>query len=190
MKLTSSNFAAAMGLNPYMSRQKLFRVLTHREEREPINEDIQRGLDNEPRAVAAAEAITGLIFSRTGDNQKHYEDVELAGGIAVPVYGTTPDGDCGSTGLEVKCPRQLKDEPPVHYLPQVQGQCWIAGFDSVIFAQWVEDEGERAWVIHRSDEYIIAMKELLKDFRLCLIKDEAPKRRKKPILPTLNIVRI
>ena len=190
MKLTSSNFAAAMGLNPYMSRQKLFRVLTGKEEREPINDDIQRGLDNEFRAVAAAEAITGLIFSRTGDDQKHYEVLEMAGGVSIPTYGTTPDGDCGHTGLEVKCPRALKEEPPIHYLPQVQGQCWIAGFDTVVFCQWTEDDGSRAWMIPRSEEYIEQMKQLLIDFRVCLINDTEPKRRKKPVLPTIEIVRI
>ena len=72
MKLTSSRFATAMGLNPYQTRQKLWRVMTEREEREDIsgNEDIQRGVENEFRAVAAAEAITGLVFSATGEDQK------------------------------------------------------------------------------------------------------------------------
>jgi hypothetical protein len=181
MKLTSSNFAAACGINPYMSRQKLFRVLTGKEERDPMNDDMQRGLDNEFRAVAAAEAITGLIFKHTGEGQKHY---------LLNDYGTTPDGSCGSTGLEVKCPRALKDEPPIHYLPQVQGQCWIAGYDTVVFCQWHEDEGSRAWTIPRSDEYIAQMKDLLEEFNACILKDEPPKRRRKPVLPALSITRI
>ena len=180
MKLTSSNFAAAMGLNPYTSRQKLFRMLTEREERDPMNEFMRWGIDNEFRAVAAAEAITGLIFKDTGDNQKHYTMYE---------YGTTPDGKCGSTGLEVKCPQSLKDEPPVHYLPQVQGQMWIAGFDTVVFCQWTEEES-RAWMIPRNEEYIVQMEELLGDFRLCLVNDTPPKRRKKPVLTKLETVRI
>ena len=189
MKLTSSNFAAAMGLNPYQTRQKLWRVMTSREERDPMNEFMQWGVDNEFRAVAAVEAITGLIFSNTGENQHHYDMVTYGDGGRIPKYGTTPDGNCGSTGLETKCPQTLKDEPPVMYLPQVQGQCWIAGFDTVVFGQWTEEE-TRVWTIARSDEYIAAMECLLADFVLCLTNDTEPKRRKKPVLPELNITRI
>ena len=180
MKLTSSNFAAAMGISPWMSRQKLWRILTEREDREPVNEFMQHGLDNEFRAIAATEAITGLVFMETGSNQVHY----TAHG-----YGTTPDGRCGSTFVETKCPQKLTDEPPSHYLPQVQGQMWIAGGDTVIFSQWTEEE-TRAWIVPRSEEYIQIMTPLLADFVLCLTNDTEPKRRKKPVLPELSITRI
>ena len=183
VKLTSSNFAAAMGLNPYLSRQKLWKELTGREPRPDLsdNVDVQRGVENEFRAVAAAEAITGLLFQATGANQKHYTMHE---------YGATPDGHCGSIGLEVKAPRTIADTVPIHYLPQVQGQCWIAGFDTVVFCQWTEMDGSRAWMVPRSDEYIAVTEELLAEFRLCLVNDEPPKRRKKPVMPEVSITRI
>ena len=180
MKLTSSRFAAAMGLNPYQTRQKLWRVMTEREPGDPMNEAMQWGIDHEKNAVASVEAITGLLFHATGERQKHYTMYE---------YGTTPDGHCGSTGLEVKCPQKLADTVPVHYIPQVQGQCWIAGFDSVIFGQWTYEE-TRVWMVPRSEEYIAQMEGLLAEFRLCLVNDEEPKRRKKPTMPDLTITRI
>jgi len=118
-----------MGVSPWQSRQKLWRVLTGVEERDPVNDNMLWGINNEYKAVAAVEAITGMLFQYTGSNQKHYTtDVD---GI---LLGATPDGECGSTGAEVKCPQKLTDSPPPHYLPQVQGQMLIAGFDPVIFA--------------------------------------------------------
>ena len=53
-----------------MSRQKLFRVLTGREMRDPMNQAMQWGIDNEYRAVAGVEAVTGILFEHTGKNQK------------------------------------------------------------------------------------------------------------------------
>lgn len=184
MKLTSSNFAAAMGISPWCSRQKLFRQMTGRENRDPLNAAMQWGIDNECRAVAAAEAMTGLLFQHTGDDQQHYQlNVD---GIW---FGTTPDGRCGSTGLEVKCPQKLTDEPPLHYIPQVQGQMWLAGFDTVIFGQWTPDES-RFWRVGRSEEYIDQMRGLLGDFIGDLSSDNEPKRRKKPVMPEVNFERI
>lgn len=180
MILTSSNFAGAMGISPWQSRQKLWRVMTGRENRDPINANMQWGIDNEHRAVAAAEAITGMLFWNTGGNQVHHVDGR---------FGTTPDGSHQRVGLEVKCPQSLTDEVPDHYIPQVQGQMWIADFDRVVFCQWTPDEA-RAWWVIRSDEYIEAMRPLLDDFLACLDSDTQPKRRKKPTLPEVETKRI
>jgi hypothetical protein len=154
--------------------------MTGRENRDPVNANMQWGIDNELRAVASVEAITGLLFQDTGERQKHYTNGD---------YGTTPDGKCGSTGLEVKCPQNLAETVPEHYLPQIQGQCWIAGFDTVVFGQWTYAES-RIWTVARCDEYIDAMFDLLKEFREHLINDTEPKRRKKPLMPELTITRI
>tara|TARA_R110002020_G_scaffold159106_3_gene342754 strand:- start:3809 stop:4366 length:558 start_codon:yes stop_codon:yes gene_type:complete len=184
MKLTSSEFAAAMGICPYSSRQKLFRIKKGTQERDPMNDFMQWGIDNEFKAVASAEAITGKVFKHTGDRQKHYVMATSEG-----EYGTTPDGSADYLGLEVKCPQSLKDDVPVHYLPQLQGQMWIAGFSQVLFLQWTEEES-RAWMVQKSDDYIFDMKQLLKDFRLSFEENTEPKRRKKPVLPFLTIERV
>jgi len=190
MKLTSSNFAAAMGVSPWQSRQKLFRVMTGLENRDAMNANMQWGIDNEHRAVAAAEAITGEIFLNTGEGQIHYESSAGMSGKEEWSWGTTPDGDNGDNiGLEVKCPQALKDDVPDHYLPQVQGQIYIAGFDSVVFCQWTPEES-RAWRVTHSIDYIDHMVELLDEFMLCLVNGEQPKRRKKPVMPEIKTERI
>lgn len=184
MKLTASNFGAALGLSPWQSRQKLFRVMLGIEPRDPMNANMQWGIDNELTAVAGVEAHTGIVFDFTGKNQRHLT-VEIDG----VTLGATPDGSCGSTGIEVKCPSKLPDEIPPHYVPQILGQCLIAGFDSVFFSAWTPTE-QRIWHVPRSSEYIEFMLPLLTEFIDYLKSDTEPKRKKKVIPPDFENERI
>lgn len=184
MKLTSSNFAAAIGLSPWQSRQKLYRVMQGIEPRDPMNSAMQWGIDHELDAVAGVEAHTGIMFDFTGKNQRH-----LAVDVDGLTLGSTPDGSCGSTGCEVKCPGKLPDEIPPHYVPQIMGQCLIAGFDSVFFSSWTMDE-QRIWIVPRSEEYIAFMLPHLREFMDYIESDTEPKRRKKPAPPEINHERI
>jgi hypothetical protein len=187
LKLTSSNFAAALGLNPYMSRQKLFRILTERQERDPINDMMQWGIDHEKDAVAGVEAITGILFDYTGENQQHF----TGDWMDIPI-GTTPDGLCLvsdnktiDVGLEVKCPVKMYDSVPIHYMPQVQGQASIIDFGGVYFSAWTP-ESQRVWVVPASVEYATWMLPLLAEFMDYLDDDEEPKRKKKVIPPEVK----
>jgi hypothetical protein len=180
MKLTSSNFGAALGLNPWMSRQKLFRVMTGKESRDPLNDKMAWGLDHEHDAVAAVEAHTGLMFDYTGKNQQHIERA---------CYGTTPDGSCGHIGLEVKCPSKLYDDVPAHYMVQVQGQAWLAGFEQVYFGAWTPEE-TRIWRVDSGGEYVKWMMPLLTEFMTYVQDDVEPKRKKKVIPPEVITERI
>lgn len=184
MNLTASNFAAAIGVSPWQSRQKLYRVMLGIDPRDPLNAAMQWGIDHELDAVAGVEAHTGILFDFTGKNQRHIV-VDIDG----MTLGGTPDGSCGSTGLEVKCPSNLPDDIPPHYAPQVQGQCLVAGFDSVFFSSWTPFE-QRIWHVQRSAEYIAWMIPLLDEFISYLKADEQPKRKKKPTPPEIECERI
>jgi len=187
MELSSSQFAAAIGINPYQSRQKLAQVLRG-EITVEINEFMQWGIDHEIDAVMAVEAETGLIFEQTGDAQRHHT-------LIIPDtdywLGTTPDGLAEGirTGLEVKCPQTLRDEVPAQYMPQIQGQMWIAELDAVIYAEWTEDE-TRIWQVAAHDEYVHWMSPLLLDFLDTVAAGKAIRRRKKPVPPTVATMRI
>lgn len=63
--LTASDFGAALGLNPYVSRQKLWRIKTGQEvvERSP---DILRGHENERNALELYEVETGMLVRQVG----------------------------------------------------------------------------------------------------------------------------
>ena len=192
MKLTSSNFAAAIGISPWCSRQKLFRQLAGLVERDPVNEDMQRGLDNECNAVAAIEAHTGFLFRDTGDRQRHYT---INGGAHE--YGTTPDGRAVTTvdgrtliiGAEAKCPRSVWDEPPAYYIPQVIGQAHIAKFHSVLFCGWTPDE-TRIWLYTYQPEDWAWLHPLLEEFMANLADGREPPRGRRPKLPEVNMERI
>ena len=174
MHLTASNFAAAAGISPYQSRQKLWRILTGREQRDPPNEVMQWGIDNEHRAVAAVEAACGIFFSDTGEGQRHYTIDAL--GLSL---GATPDGRDGRTGLEVKCPRAIYDDIPAHYIPQLIGQAMCADMDAVIFAAWTP-QALRVWRYEHEQEAADWLLTAIEDFALCLADDVEPKRRRKP----------
>lgn len=96
-----------------------------------INAVMQRGIDLEPKAFAAYEALTGSVAVRTGflAHTAHLAGCSLDGHID------------GFTGIvEIKCPKSAthlkywrgKGEPPSDYLPQITHNLWITG------AQWCD----------------------------------------------------
>lgn len=180
MKLTSSNFAAAIGLNPYQSRQKLWRCLNGLESR-PFVAAMQWGIDHESDAVAGLEALTGRFLRETGDRQKHYT---IMGNDESWTYGSTPDGRDGSVGAEVKCPGKMWDDPPLYYLPQLIGQAHIAGFDEILFSAWTPED-QRVWVYKHDPAYWEWMEPLLSKFMQDWDEGVEPKRAKKPALPDI-----
>lgn len=95
-----------------------------------INAAMQRGIDLEPAAFAAYEALTGQMALRSGFLA---HDTQLA--------GCSLDGHVGAFAgiLEVKCPksathlRYLKGGAvPSDYLPQITHNLWVTG------AQWCD----------------------------------------------------
>jgi putative phage-type endonuclease len=144
-RLTASNFGAALGLSPHMSRQELWRQLTGRSQFAG-NVATDWGTEHEAEAISAYEEQTGNI-------------VLPASFVRFGEWGCSPDGYVGDFGLvEVKCPytQKLYEEWPDHYRAQVIGQlaitcrqwcdcwCWTPGGAVVVekiysdIAQWVE----------------------------------------------------
>ena len=128
--LTASDFAAALGIHPYMSRQKLWRIKTGQETVESTW-DIARGIANEQDALAQYEVEAGVLVCPVG----------LVAHAAEPWAGATPDGAVGCDGLvEVKCPREFRPEPPIYHVAQMQGQMEILGRQWCDYVQWVNGE--------------------------------------------------
>lgn len=89
------------------------------------NAAMQRGIDKEPDALAAYEALTGLMAWPVGF--LGHDDM---------MAGCSPDGlvDEGNGVLELKCPKSathlsyLKaDRIPALYMPQLTHNLWITG---------------------------------------------------------------
>ena len=141
-RLTASQFGAALGLNPFCSPQKLWRIRVGLEVVEN-NFHLQRGTDNESIAIAEYEVETGYLVHEAG-LVLHPAHDWLAG---------TPDAAVGDDGLvEVKCPAQIRSEPPPYHLAQMQGQLEITDRDWCDYVQWHEGaititrvERDREW---------------------------------------------
>ena len=127
-RLKSSNEAASRrDLRTQLSVERLTKQSA---ERNYINDDMQRGIDKEPEALAAAELLLDCTIHPCGFVE---HDTLLA--------GCSPDGVIGDfEGLiEIKCPKSATHFTywkggvlPSEYLWQVIHQLWITG------AQWVE----------------------------------------------------
>ena len=91
-----------------------------------VNAAMQRGIDLEPKAFAAYEALTGSVAVRTGFLRHN----SLMAGCSL-------DGHVdGFTGIvEIKCLKSAthlkywrgKSEAPADYLPQITHNLWITG---------------------------------------------------------------
>ena len=142
IEIGTSQFPAACGTSPFVSRPKLYRMLALGEPLE-VNEYMRRGKRLEARVVAAVESRLGCRFDATGEEQqsRHVEVEDL-------LLRSTPDGRRGSTGLEVKVRENLSPEPPAKSLPQICGQMLLWDFKSVIYAEYAETL--RIWRVFRS----------------------------------------
>lgn len=95
-----------------------------------VNKEMQRGIDLEPAALAAYEALSGNIVRRTGFILHDSADA-----------GCSLDGDIdGCIGLlEIKCPKIATHvgyiragKLPLDYVPQVLHNFWVTG------AKWLD----------------------------------------------------
>ncbi len=181
-RLTGSNFAAAMGINPYQSRQKLYDELTGAVPAFVGNDMTDCGTKHKPGAVNDYGVNAGEFVQPTGFHTSCEHDW----------LGVSPDGLVGETGLiECKCKfsQELWDCVPDHYMAQVQGQLEITGRDWCDFVSWVPDDIS-VFRVYRSEDYWAEEFKLLQEFWECLINLERPKRRKKPVLPTVKVERL
>ena len=161
-RLTASDFASALGLNPYCSPQRLWRIKVGLEVVE-TNHHMQRGTDNEQQAIFDYQVATGVLTDEVG----------LACHPAHDWLAGTPDAAVGDDGLvEVKCPAQIRSEPPPYHLAQMQGQLEITDRDWCDYVQWHEGaititrvERDREWweraspVLAKFWAYVTAMEQ-------------------------------
>ena len=171
-KLSHSKWGSAVGLTSWTSRAKLWRLMTGREVEED-NPYMINGRENEHRAVAGVEAFMGWKFDHTGKDQKRsktrrYGNFESS---------AKPDGDYRGFGLEVKCPKNLKDEIRLNYQVQLCAQFDMCGFQAIYYSEWTPEE-QRIWRVSR-DGYLSILNEVmpyLKYFSKYVITDTEPKR--------------
>ena len=135
--LTASDMAAAVGLNPYCTRQELWERKVNGKTVE-ANANMLYGIEHEPDAINAYEVITGSLVTAG----RFCENPSL------PMLGCTPDGfietygDCDAPFglLEAKCPQVAYKDIPAYYLCQMVGQIQITGASWCDFVVWTPEE--------------------------------------------------
>jgi len=130
-RLTGSNFAAAAGHNPFMTRQQLVEEMLR-----PTfhgNDATQWGQDHEP---VARDMYTWAM--RKVRPELRVDEVGLQVSPELPFLGVSPDGVCTIRNgerylLEIKCPYRwrpdgfYKDIVPTYYWDQLQGSMALLG---------------------------------------------------------------
>lgn len=168
-RITGSMFAACLGLSPYVSRQKAWRIITGREVVE-TNPAMQWGIDHEPIAKSAYEVESGYLVTDCGF-------------ISHPKYdfiGCSPDGFIEEFGVvEFKCPQRMYEGVPAHYLPQVLGEIHITGRDWCDFCVWTPDEMKIITVDRDEKQWKAWEKELIDFYEKYVLKDKQPPRKGK-----------
>lgn len=172
--MTASDHGTALGLNPYCTRQELWRrwngfAAPHDEQ---TLARFQWGHDHAPDAVGYYESETGEIVVACLDREVFvsYEDWS----------GATPDGLVGDDGLiETKCPQKLWEVPPSHYYVQCQSQLAITGRQWCDLAAWTPD-GSAIWRTEKDTSYWPQAKPVLKSCWESLRLPEQPKKSAKP----------
>ena len=133
-KLTASNFGAAAGVNPYMSRRKA----------------LKDALEPAVRGVAPAACLWGTKNERNAikDYMIRTGNVVVSKGFYThpdyPWLGGSPDGLVGDEGIiEVKCPFYVQvphPKIPIHYYCQVNGLLEILNRQWCDFISWTPTE--------------------------------------------------
>lgn len=167
-RITASVAAGCLGEHPYMSPQKAWRLITGRETVKE-NADITAGVEGEPIARRELEIETGLIVEETGF-WVHPEHAWL---------GVSPDGLIPGGLVEIKCPRQIREEPPGYHRIQMQLQMGVVGRENCLYVQWCPPQlkvDEVAFDAHEYERIVAGLKTFFKQY---VFSDIEPPRRRK-----------
>ena len=168
-RLTASDFASACGWNKYKSRQKLWQQKTGKVEPEPMNADMQRGVDLEQSGIDVLEVETGLKVNEIGF--KIHDKYDW--------LGASPDGIIGKQYVvEIKSPRVIHKTVPDHYMPQIQGQMEICDVEQCYFVS-INEYGHNIILVNRDKKYWDSMFPLLEEFWEYIKTDTKPPIRRK-----------
>jgi putative phage-type endonuclease len=164
-KITASDAATIMGLNPWMTREQLLEEkLGLRPERE-VNSRMQRGIILEPEARRYYEKMTGNLMVA---DVKIHPQIDW---IMASLDGISIDE---KLILEIKCTHKKNHylasngKIPSYYFPQIQHQIFCCGVDVCDYFSYNDDDPVLdlgiVVVVKRDDEFIKRMIEMEFDF--------------------------
>ena len=163
--ITCSDMAAVAGINPYSTRNQVFKKKTGQSRPFKGNAATARGTRMEPEGIAAYERVSGKTMWPEDIGLLQHPEYKCIGGSA---DGVTMDGIL----FELKCPltrRIIPGHIPEYYMPQVQVLMEICDLEVAHFVQYrpgnvYSDEIVDITVIPRDRMYFARILPMLLDF--------------------------
>lgn len=158
--LSASQWTAAAGLSPYVSRRKLWRQMKGGDLAEESSDAITWGIENEATGLRELQRGIGEIVIANSD---FYINDRW------PWAGCTPDGFTESgQPVEVKCPFNFlhwlaNPQPTLAYLIQCQVQMAICEQDFGYLIVWTPPL-TRGWLIHRNETFFNLLRGWVEEF--------------------------
>lgn len=172
--ITASLAAGCLGLCPWTSRQKAWRIIMGRE-KENENHYMTHGRELEGTARDTYEVQTGILIA-PGGFWVHPSKLWLK---------CSPDGLANSTGLvEIKCPQKPTTALSIAHRIQCLVQLAVTEREYVDYFAWHQD-GTFLKRVHRSglDGLVARLEEFYKNFVLADVQPPRAKRKRlnKPV---------
>lgn len=166
-KITATDSAIIMGVNPWKTRTQLYYEKLSNEPPMAPNARMQRGIDLEP----VARDLFILQYGIHVEPKVVIKDWAMA----------SLDGidETGKYVIEIKCPGEkdhaiaFSGKVPDHYYPQLQHQMYVCDVEEMYYFSFDGVDGVTVRV-KRDDEYISKMVEEEKKFYDCLINKTPP----------------
>ena len=173
----SSDVPIVLGISPWKTAYKLWLEKTKQEKAEDISGQwqVQRGVENEPKARAQLELLEGKSFpAQLFIHKEHsYMRVSL-------------DGVNKETLIEIKCPGKKTFEEalsgiiPEYYMAQIQYQLYVSGCEKAIYFCFQPESGRYARVDVAPDkEFQEKIAKAVTKFWDCVQKMEPPELSEK-----------
>ncbi len=171
-KITASLAPACLGLSPWTSRQKAWRIIKGIEKTQVDNRHTAWGKEFEPAAISSYEVESGNLVKPTG----FWEHP------TIPWLGASPDGLIGEYGLvEVKCPSKIHTEVPEHYEVQMRVQMACCRREWCDFFSWNQCGNFLKRVGRDAAKELSLIVQLLEFWDTYVVADVEPPRAKRKV---------
>lgn len=163
-KITSSDAAIIMGVNPWKTPYQLYLQKLDIIPADEENDAMRWGKDNEEAARQCLERKTGLaFFPEVLFHSEHAWMMTSLDGITLD-----KENIC-----ELKCPTTYKPNMSDHYFAQIQHHLACSSAKSCFYFPYYNGDGEYI-EIYPNKEYIDSLIKKEEDFYLCLINHTPP----------------
>lgn len=154
-KIGGSDAPAIMQISPWKSRIDLWKEKLGAKENNFSNSDTERGKILEP---VARKYISGFMEIDFEPIVAEHSSLEWMG---ASLDGISKDR---KVAIEIKCPRNVQRQVPVHYYPQLQHQMEVCELECIWFFSYVNDSVNQILFVGRDDEYIKKLTKAEKEF--------------------------